>query len=143
MDTEIKKVNFSEFEHWLNKSNDTVYVINFWATWCKPCIEELPALEKVNENYKNNKVKVLLVSLDFPGHLETRVIPFLKKQQIESEVLLLDDPNSNAWINKVNPEWSGAIPATIIYNYKERLFKEGIVNYEYLDEKIQSLIINN
>ena len=46
-----------------------VYLIDFWATWCKPCIKELPAFEELNARYQDKGLKVVLVSLDFPDIL--------------------------------------------------------------------------
>ena len=69
----IPALNFEALEPFLKKENDTLYVVNFWATWCKPCIKELPAFEKINSEYKSQKVKVLMVSLDFPEHMEKQL----------------------------------------------------------------------
>lgn len=132
--------NFSELEPLLQKKNDTTYVVNFWATWCKPCIKELPYFEKVNKEYADKKVKVVLVSLDFPDILEKQVIPFIEKRGIQSQVVLLDDPDANGWIPKVSPEWSGAIPATIIYNSKNRKFYEKAFTQSELETEIQSIL---
>ncbi len=136
----IPSLNFKELEPLLNKKNDTLYVVNFWATWCKPCIKELPAFEKINSDYKLQKVKVLLVSLDFPEQLEKQVIPFIEKRQIKSKVILLDDPYANTWIPKVSPKWSGAIPATLIYNKTERKFYERSFAFEELETEITSIL---
>lgn len=111
----IKKLSFSQFEPYLLKNNDSIYVINFWATWCIPCREEMPILQKVHEQFKVQKVKVLLVSLDIPTQLESRLIPYIRTNKLTPEVILLDDPRQNEWIDKVDPKWSGAIPFTLIY----------------------------
>lgn len=136
----IPLFNFNELEPLLNKKNDTTYVVNFWATWCKPCIKELPAFEKINEQYASQKVKVLLVSLDFPRQLESKLIPFVKKRQIKTEIVLLDDPDANGWIPKVNKEWSGAIPATLFYNDTERFFYERSFTYEEIETELISIL---
>lgn len=116
--SEMKKIrvlNFDQFESSLHFKNDTVYLINFWATWCAPCVAELPAIKAVEKKYADKKFKVLLVSLDMPGQLNTRLIPFVLSRNITSEVILLDDPNQNRWIDKVDKGWSGEIPFTVIY----------------------------
>lgn len=100
----------------------TTMVINFWATWCKPCIEELPAFDSLNASKGDHKV--LLVSLDFKEDLETKVNPFLKKHNIQSECVLLDEVNGNDFINKISKEWTGAIPGTLFKNQKTRFFIE-------------------
>ena len=95
---------------------DTSYVVNFWATWCKPCILELPAFDSLYAATKNSKVKVILVSLDFKEELESKVNPFLQKNNIKAECVLLDEVNGNDFVNKVSTSWSGAIPATLFKN---------------------------
>lgn len=137
---EITVVNFDEFEHWLKKENDSIYVINFWATWCAPCVKEIPAFEEVNAMYKNQKVKVLLVSLDFPNQLQNRVVPFIEKNNMQSQVILLNDPDANRWIGKVSEQWSGAIPATVIYSAGFRGFYEREFEFEDLQEIIEPLL---
>lgn len=125
--------DFKSFEPLLYLNNDTTYVVNFWATWCKPCVAELPYFEKLQEEYKDKKVKVLLVSLDFSTQIEKKLVPFMEKRKLKSEVIVLDDPDANGWIDKVNPKWSGAIPATVIYQGKKRgFFEQSFENYEDL-----------
>ncbi|SDF18500.1 AhpC/TSA family protein [Ulvibacter litoralis] len=136
----IPSYNFDELEPLLNRKDDTTYVVNFWATWCKPCIEELPAFEQLNETYADQKVKVILVSLDFPEKLTSQVIPFIEKNNIQSEVVLLDDTNANRWIPKVSETWSGAIPATLIYKNNERKFYEQSFSFETLETEVKSIL---
>lgn len=121
---EVPVYTFSEFEPYLHRKNDTTYVINFWATWCKPCVQELPYFDELQASFADKKIKVILVSLDFAEKKETALLPFLDKRKIKSDVVLLDDPDANAWIGKVDSTWSGAIPATLIYNSKKRNFYE-------------------
>ncbi len=136
---EIPMLSFEEFEHWLEKENDSVYVINFWATWCAPCVREIPAFEKLNEQYRDHKVKVLLVSLDFPNQLESRVIPFVERMEMKSRVILLNDPDANRWIPMVDDAWSGAIPATVIYSQNFYGFYEREFKFEELEEIVKPL----
>ncbi|MBN2166287.1 MAG: TlpA family protein disulfide reductase [Marinilabiliaceae bacterium] len=117
-------MNYKQLEPYLHNYNDTTYVINFWATWCKPCIEELPVFLKLANNLKTKKIKFIFVSLDFPKQIETSLIPFIQKQKIKEQVILLNDTNSNYWIEKVDSSWSGAIPATLIYKGKKKVFRE-------------------
>ena len=140
VDSPIPSYDFDEFSKLLKKNNDTTYVINFWATWCKPCIKELPAFEKLNDEYSSKKVKVILASLDFPKQLNSHLIPFIEKYQIRSEVVFLNDPDANSWIPKVDTTWTGAIPATIIYNSKNRKFYERTFSFDELTQEINSII---
>ena len=138
----VEVVNFVAVSHWLSKETDSVYVINFWATWCAPCVREIPYFEKINKEYRERGVKVLLVSLDFPSQVESRVVPFIEKLQVESEVILLNEPNPNRWIPLVSEEWSGAIPATIVYNRHRREFHEGELSFEELEAIIKPFLID-
>ncbi len=109
-------------------NKDTLYIINFWATWCKPCIEELPAFDSLTLLKRNKPVKTILVNLDFKEELEKKVKPFLIKQHVVTECVLLDEVNGNDFINKVSPDWSGAIPST--------LFKKG-ENKKLVEKKMK------
>lgn len=136
----IQMLDFDQFEPWMHRETDSVYVINFWATWCAPCIREIPDFEKINEVYAPAGVKVLLVSLDFPGQINSRVIPFLERMNVKSQVLLMDDVNSNRWIPLVSEEWTGAIPATLVYSKNYRGFFEQELKYEELENIIKPLL---
>ena len=137
---DLKVLNFEALKPYLEKQDDKTHVINFWATWCKPCVEELPAFEKLHAENKDNNIEVLLVSLDFPNEIETQLIPFIKDNKLDPEVVVLDDPNQNKWINGVDKSWSGAIPATVIYNKKERGFFERSFTYEELNSELQKFL---
>jgi thiol-disulfide isomerase/thioredoxin len=130
-------LSFDDLEPHLHFSNDTTYLVNFWASWCNPCVKELPAFEKIGQEYRKDRVKVLLVSLDFPKQIETRLVPFMEKNGIRSEVLVLNDPDANKWIDRVDPQWSGSIPATLIYNRESRSFREGVYTYNELKEIVE------
>lgn len=135
---------FSELEEDLltDLSPDTTYVINFWATWCGPCIKELPYFEELNAIYSEQAFKQVLVSLDDPKKIESKVIPFLEKNKIESKVVLLADGKANSWIDKIDPSWSGAIPITLILKGKEKLFYEKEFHSTFELEEEMLLLFN-
>lgn len=132
--------DFESFEPLLYKEDDKTYVVNFWATWCKPCIVELPYFEKVNAEQKENNVEVILVSLDMPSMWKSKLEPFVEKKDIKSKVIILDDPKQNDWIPKVAEDWGGGIPATLIYNKDKRAFYEQGFTYEELNEELNKFI---
>ena len=137
---EIPVYDFESFNPLLNIDDGKTRVINFWATWCKPCVAELPYFELINSRYPDDEVEVILVSLDLPKHVESKLIPFVKKQKIESKVVLLDDPDGNSWIPKVNNSWSGAIPATIIYKGGASTFYEKSFTYNELEKELKKIL---
>lgn len=121
---DLRVVDFAGLQEYLGQFEDQTVVVNFWATWCVPCVKELPYFEQITEKYGRDKVAVVLVSLDFSHQVERRLKPFLEERGLKSDVLLLDDPDANAWIDKVSPTWSGAIPATLIRNGAKEVFYE-------------------
>lgn len=140
-ESRIPYFTFDELENeYLNRTSDEVLVLNFWATWCKPCVKELPAFEQLGAEFKDYGVEVVLVSLDFPEHVEKAVVPFIEKNDLKNEVVLLDDPDANTWIPKVSSTWSGAIPATLIIKEGQRYFYEQSFTYESLKNEVQPLL---
>lgn len=130
---------FADFEKAVIKEYENVYVINFWATWCAPCIKELPYFEQLHQ--ENKKVKVLLVSLDSRKDLERKLIPFVERKKITAEVLLLSDKDYNSWLSKIDKDWSGAIPATLLIQGKKHSFAEReFENFTELNEYVNSFI---
>lgn len=137
--SEIEVYDFKQLETFLSSNSETTVVVNFWATWCKPCVKELPYFEALQENHKE-EVKVILVSLDFPDKLESQLIPFVNKNDLQSQVILLNDPYENEWIPKVDSSWSGAIPATLIIDKNKRTFYEQPFTEEELEKEILKFI---
>ena len=135
----VEKIGKAELLSLLSQKDDTTYVINFWATWCSPCVKEIAYFENLHRYYSQEEVKVLLVSLDFPNQVENRVIPFLKERNISAEVKLMTDIDYNSWIDLVDPAWSGAIPATLVYNKDSRIFLEKELNEAELNEIVEQI----
>ena len=80
------------------------------------------------------------MSLDFPKQVEKRLIPFINKNKLQSKVILLDDVNEDIWIKAIDSIWSGAIPATLIYNEKARKFYEQSFDYDILETALQTFL---
>ncbi len=138
--TSVKTYNYTQLKPFLEKQDDKVYVVNFWATWCAPCVKELPYFEKIHKEYVGKNVAVLLVSLDFPKQVEKKLIPFINKKKIKSKVLHFDDVNEDYWIQAIDSNWSGALPATIIYNKNSRKFYEQSFDYETLENELKTFL---
>ncbi len=131
----VEVIKFTDLEQ-LIKAENKISVINFWASWCKPCVSEMPVFETLAENFRLNNVSVIFISLDFKRDLTT-VEKFVTEHQIKSKVYLIDEPDYNSWIDKVSPQWSGAIPATLISNGTRQEFYEQSFDYQSLSDKIR------
>lgn len=136
----IPVYDFPALEKRLHTQSDSVYVVNFWATWCGPCVTELPAFNRVARRYASRKVKVLLVSLDRVSEIDSQLIPFLHERAILPEVVCLNAPDFQAWIDKVDPAWQGSLPATLIFRKTKRYFWEGELSERTLSGHIKSLL---
>lgn len=136
----IPVFDFDGLKPMLEIHDDTLRIFNFWATWCVPCVKELPYFENVNNEYAVQKVKVILISLDFIENLETDLIPFIKKHELSSEVVLLDDPDANRWISMVDQSWDGAIPVTLFKKGQERSFVQHTMDLQELINQINNIL---
>ena len=134
----IELIKFVDLKKRVTNTNDSLYVLNFWATWCKPCIQELPYFETCNEEFSKTNVKIILVNLDFNSQVNKTAEPFVKRKNLKSSIVHITETDSDSWINKVDSTWSGAIPATIIFkNGKKLFFKEGPVTEAELREVLK------
>ena len=120
----VELIKVDKLNERLEQGRDTTFVVNFWATWCAPCIKELPHFEKLQQEKRKEKLKVLLVSVDFKNRLEKSVIPFVKKRGLKNEIFLLDETDQQMYIDKIDNTWSGAIPATLFVKGNNRKFVE-------------------
>lgn len=132
----IEIIDVKDMQNIIHEDTDKTKVINFWATWCKPCIEELPYFEAINADPDFENFEVILISLDFVEDLNTKVMKFVEKKELKSTIKLLDNVDYNSWIDKVDPSWSGAIPATLLVNtqadrrmFFEKQFKDSELDY--------------
>lgn len=136
----VELIKLPELERKLSGGSETV-VVNFWATWCAPCVKELPYFQKLQDKYVSSSVKVMLVSLDGRPMLEKKVVPFITKSGITADFYLLDETNQQEYIDRIDSSWSGALPATLIVNANndKRLFIEGEVTFEQLEDAIKEV----
>jgi len=138
---EVKVINSSDLKSILNEAKGSALFINIWATWCAPCREEFPELVKLSDEYKN-KVKFIGISADEVEDIDEKVIPFLKKQNAQFQNYLIKVSDPEDFINALNNDWSGALPATFIYdkagNQKKMLI--GKQSYEQFEQAIIKVI---
>lgn len=134
---QVKLITVAQLENRFKQGKDTTYVVNFWATWCKPCVKELPEFEKFKNAHWDKPVKVILVSTDLKSKLESGVKPFVKSHNLTGEIYLLNEAPSS-YNEKINADWSGALPATLIVNSKtgKKKFHEAAYTYEELAKAV-------
>lgn len=122
----------------VNGHPDTVYVINFWATWCSPCVSEIGYFEELYRAYEGRELQVLLLNLDFPTQVDSRVRPFIREKSLTAPVYNITEMDYNSWIPELDPGWSGAIPATLIMQDNRRLFFGREITRDELFETVES-----
>jgi len=142
---DIPKWKIEDVVRSYSAKNDTVYVVNFWATFCKPCIEEIPHFLRLAEKYKNQKVKLLLVSLDLPSYYPAKIAAFAGKNNYNTNIVWLNETNADHFCPMIDPMWSGAIPSTIVVNNSNgyRKFKEEEMSAEELEKSLLEAIGGN
>lgn len=112
----VRQIKVPDLEKLLTSTDNRLFVINFWATWCPPCVKELPHFQKVSEDLKRENIEFIFVSLDFPSQIESHLKPFLIRNKIYSPVSVMMDTDYDKWIGSVDQSWQGNIPATLFLN---------------------------
>lgn len=122
--------------------SDSILVINFWATFCKPCNEEIPYFETIVKKYKEHKVKLLLVSLDLKQDYPGKIKAFAKKNKYTSQIVWLNETNADYFCPKVDKAWMGGIPSTLFLNLKTgyRKFFENQLKPEEFDSELKKAL---
>ena len=117
--------SFDEIKKLYTANSDTAYMVNFWATWCKPCVVELPYFNTVSKELKGKKIKFIFVCLDFINTVENKVKPFLIKNPLEGYVVVLGDQNVNTWGSEIDNKWDGAIPVSMLITKDKKATRLG------------------
>ncbi|MEM7298339.1 MAG: TlpA disulfide reductase family protein [Bacteroidota bacterium] len=135
---EVEVVKFGDLQKKMLYTETPLTVFNFWATWCGPCIKELPHFDNLAS--ENDDIKVYLVSIDFPGELD-KVRSFVEKRALKSQVLYLDEKDPDTYMPKVSNEWTGAIPATLfVTDLGKTYFHEKAFTKEELEKTINQYL---
>ncbi len=126
-----EKIKIEDLQSMVEGKSGKIQVINFWATWCAPCIKELPLFEQMNASRNDVKVSLVSIDLDLDPNPD-KVYRFIDRKKLKSTVYILDERDPNTWIDKIDKSWSGAIPATLVVNlengkrkFVEKELKEG------------------
>lgn len=121
VNAQVKVLSLKELNQRISKGKDTTYVVNLWATWCAPCVEELPYFEQLHQANLNQPVKVILLSLDFKSKLNTTIIPFVLKHQLTAETYVIDEPNQQTFTKVMHKDWTGVLPTTLFINTQKKI----------------------
>jgi thiol-disulfide isomerase/thioredoxin len=135
---DVKLITVNQLETRFKQGKDTIYVVNFWATWCKPCVNELPELEKFKSANQGKPIKVILVSADLKSKLESGVKPFVKAHHLTGEIYLLNEA-PGSYQERISADWSGALPGTLIVHSKtgKKKFHESAYTYTELSAAVK------
>jgi thiol-disulfide isomerase/thioredoxin len=118
----IKSVKITEVKKYIDTVSHPV-IVNFWATWCRPCINEIPWFEKAVEAYKNRGVELILVSVDFKEDYPKNLPAFVSKNKYNSKIWWLNETDANYFCAVIDASWSGTIPVTIMVNNSKQYKK--------------------
>jgi thiol-disulfide isomerase/thioredoxin len=112
----ISKWKIPDYKKLISSSEKQILVLNFWAPFCKPCIEEIPAMIKVAKAHEKNNVKLILVSVDSKSLYPERLTKFVADKKWNAPIAWLDETNADYFCPQIHKDWSGSIPATLIIN---------------------------
>ncbi len=140
-DINVKAIGEAELKSILNSNQGRVLLVNVWATWCKPCREEFPDLVRLQDFYKGKRVQIITISADYPDEIDSKILPFLKKFNINFPVYVQRFSKQEDFINRMNKDWNGALPATFIYDKKGRqqAFFIGKKDFEGFRKEIEEI----
>ncbi|MGX5817462.1 TlpA family protein disulfide reductase [Chitinophaga lutea] len=138
---QVRRIDLAGLEAALQHP-DTALVVNFWATWCGPCIREIPWFEKQAKAWKNKPVKFIFISLDLEDAYPGAIQQFIRKHRMQSAVLWLDESNANKYARFLDPRWEGSIPATLFIHDKRRYrqFVEGELSEKELQQALHAML---
>jgi len=139
---DLRKIDTDSLKEILAKESSQLTIINFWATWCSPCVTELPYFQSLASEYSDSEIEILLISLDFPSQVESTLLPFIQEKKINLEVLLMTELDYNKWISKVDESWKGNLPATLFFHHASgsREFRPGALEKDELHQITDNLL---
>lgn len=137
---EIQSIDKKGIEQLVAIDSDAVHVVNFWATWCSPCVKEIGYFEELQQEYPEEILKVVLINLDFPNQVDRRVIPFIEEKGLTVDIYNMTELDYDEWIPSVDPEWSGAIPATLIFRGEKSTFLEKEITRQELFNEVKKYL---
>ena len=126
------------------KTSKTPLIVSFWATYCVPCIKEIPYFQELAKKYEEKGVRLLLVSLDFKESYPEKIKKFSAKMRFSAPIVWLDETNADYFCPQIDSKWSGAMPATLLINNLTgyRTFFEEEISKVKLEAEIKKMLSN-
>jgi thiol-disulfide isomerase/thioredoxin len=136
----VEPIDEAGFQQLVQQRNGKILFLNIWATWCIPCREEFPDLVKLANTYHDSDVEIVGISADYPDEIDSKILPFLQKQQAGFKNYVRNFSDDEAFINSINPKWSGALPITVIYDRegKQQDFHLGEADFATFQKMIEA-----
>jgi thiol-disulfide isomerase/thioredoxin len=137
----VKPIDQAGLQRLIRERNGKILLLNIWATWCAPCVAEFPDLVKISHTYDTSAVEVVAISADYPDEVDTKIIPFLRKTNVGFHVYVANFEHQEDFINAVNRSWSGALPASLIYDShgKELFFHVGQLSFDDFKREVDKV----
>lgn len=135
-------IETNHFEELLKQQAGKVVLVNLWATWCNPCVKEMPALEKLHQNYQDKDLKVILLSLDELEHIDSLVTPFLEEQKLTMDSYVIGGVDRGNLVNSFDPLWMGIVPTSFVFDRTGKKIQTitGKMSYQGFEKKILSAL---
>lgn len=135
---------FKEFEDLMASEKGNVVLVNIWATWCKPCVHEMPMLEKLHQNYNGKGIKIVTLSIDEVAKADSLVIPFWEEKNFSMDNYLIAHQDPGAFVNKIDPLWIGLLPTSFIFDADGKKIETitGSMSYKGFERKMLKVLNN-
>jgi thiol-disulfide isomerase/thioredoxin len=138
---QIKSIKIAELEKTIQESK-TPLIVNFWATFCVPCIKEIPYFQEMARKYKSQGVSLLLVSLDLRASYPDKISSMARRLKFTAPIVWLNETNADYFCPIIDSSWSGGLPSSLFVNNTTGYYKffEDEFAKEKLDKQIQEML---
>ena len=136
-----RKVDAPAIKELVREQRGHVVLLNFWATWCPPCLLEFPQIVAVEKTYRNRGLVVISVSADSPKNVDSDLLPFLEKHAPDFPIYMLQTDDRKEFIRLIDPEWNGDLPATFFIDREGNVASKqfDVVSREQMEQALEVL----
>ena len=139
---EVRTIDVAGVHRLIAERHGKILVLNIWATWCQPCVEEFPDIEKLRQAIADSAADVVAISVDYPDEINSKILPFLRSHSVTFPVYVCDVKKEDEFISSLNPSWSGGVPATFIFDKygQQRVFLFGQKSFDVFKSETDSVL---